>query len=31
MLLGLLLAAATITLSGQMDPSALSTGVILPT
>lgn len=31
MLLGLLLAAATITLSGQMDPSALSTGAILPT
>ena len=31
MLLRLLLAAATITLSGQMDPSALSTGAILPT
>ncbi len=31
MLLGLLLAAATITLSGQVDPSALSTGALLPT
>ena len=31
MLLGLLLAAATITLSGQVDPSALSRGVFLPT
>ncbi len=31
MLLGLLLAAATITLSGQVDPSALSSGVFLPT
>ena len=31
MLLRLLLAAATIPLSGQMDPSALSTGAILPT
>jgi UDP-GlcNAc:undecaprenyl-phosphate GlcNAc-1-phosphate transferase len=31
MLLGLLLAAATITLAGQMDPSSLGTGVILPT
>ena len=31
MLLGLLLAAATITLSGQVDPSALSTGELLPT
>ena len=31
MLLGLLLATATITLSGQVDPSALSRGVFLPT
>ncbi|MEZ7822250.1 MAG: MraY family glycosyltransferase, partial [Candidatus Nanopelagicales bacterium] len=31
MLLGLLLASATITLSGQVDPSALSRGVFLPT
>ncbi len=31
MLLGLLLAAATITLSGQVDPSALSGGAFLPT
>ena len=31
MLLGLLLASATITLSGQVDPSALSSGVFLPT
>ncbi len=31
MLLGLLLAAATITLAGQVDPSALGTGVLLPT
>ncbi len=31
MLLGLLLAAATITLSGQVDPSALGTGALLPT
>ena len=31
MLLGLLLAAATITLSRQVDPSALSSGVFLPT
>lgn len=31
MLLGLLLAAGTITLSGQVDPSALGTGVLLPT
>jgi UDP-GlcNAc:undecaprenyl-phosphate/decaprenyl-phosphate GlcNAc-1-phosphate transferase len=30
MLLGLLLAAATITLSGQVDPSALSGGVFFP-
>ncbi|MCP4741851.1 MAG: undecaprenyl/decaprenyl-phosphate alpha-N-acetylglucosaminyl 1-phosphate transferase [Actinomycetales bacterium] len=31
MLLGLLLAAGTITLSGQVDPSALTTGALLPT
>ncbi len=31
MLLGLLLAAGTITLAGQVDPSALGTGVLLPT
>jgi len=31
MLLGLLLAAGTITLSGQIDPSALTTGALLPT
>lgn len=31
MLLGLLLAAGTITLSGQVDPSALSTGALIPT
>lgn len=31
MTLGLLLAAATITLSGQVDPSALTTGALLPT
>ena len=30
MLLGLLLAAGTITLSGQVDPSALTTGALLP-
>jgi UDP-GlcNAc:undecaprenyl-phosphate GlcNAc-1-phosphate transferase len=31
MLLGLLLAAGTITLSGQVDPSALTTGALIPT
>ena len=31
MLLGLLLAAGTIPLSGQVDPSALTTGALLPT